>query len=166
MADDGFVQVEPDSTGKMVDTSQITTSEGTVQRQRVAIGDSNTAENFANVTGAGALQVDGSGVTQPVSGIVVAQGPVQTGNTPSFATVGVSSSLVLAANSSRTSAILTNTSTATIYLSFGANAAVVGSGIPLFPQGSLVLSSQDNVQQAINAIATASSSNLGIQEFV
>jgi hypothetical protein len=79
--------------------------------------------------------------------------------------VGVASAQALAANATRTAVVLTNTSNAIIYLAFGSNAAVVGSGIPLRPWGSLSLNVLDNVQQAINAIATAANSNLAIQEW-
>ena len=36
---DSFVQVPPDSTGRKVDTSPLTTTQGAVERQRVVIGD-------------------------------------------------------------------------------------------------------------------------------
>lgn len=39
MANDSFVQVAPDSTGKKIDNSQVTTGSGTVQRQRIVLGD-------------------------------------------------------------------------------------------------------------------------------
>lgn len=107
------------------------------------------------------LQLDASGNLK-----VNVAGPLQTGNAPTFATVGVTSATALAANTSRSAVVLTNTSGNTIYLAFGANAAVVGSGIVLYPYGgSLQLNVEDNVQQAIQAIASAASSNLAIQEF-
>jgi len=47
---DGFVQVPPDQSGKLIDTSQIVDGSGlTVQRQRVAIGDQFTANSLAAV---------------------------------------------------------------------------------------------------------------------
>jgi hypothetical protein len=65
---DSDIQVSPDSTGKLVDTSQVTTTAGTVQRQRVAIGDGATGGSLLTVSAGGAAKVDGSAVTQPVSG--------------------------------------------------------------------------------------------------
>ena len=110
------------------------------------------------------IQSSGTAITNTGGALNIA-GPIQTGNAPTFATVGVTSATALAANSSRTAVILTNTSTNTIYLGFGSNAAVVGSGVVLFPNSSLLLDVVDNVQQAITAIASGSSSNLAIQEF-
>ena len=118
----------------------------------------------SNPTQAVNIQSSGTALTN-TGGALNISGPVQTGNAPTFATVGVTSATALAANSSRTAVILTNTSTNTIYLGFGANAAVVGSGVVLFPNSSLLLDAIDNIQQAITAIASGSSSNLAIQEF-
>jgi hypothetical protein len=64
---DGFIQVPTDSTGKIVDTSELTVSAKTVERQRIVVADPTTAANLATVSAAGALKVDGSGATQPVS---------------------------------------------------------------------------------------------------
>lgn len=84
---------------------------------------------------------------------------------PTFATVGISSGQILASNLNRKSLIITNTSVNIIYLGIGAT-AVVGSGITLYPGGSLILNKDGIVTGAINAIASAASSNVSIQEFV
>lgn len=76
MPNDGFVQLQPDSSGKSVDTSELTVSGRTVERQRVVLSDDAGAANVAAVTAANALKVDGSAVTQPVS---VATVPLPTG---------------------------------------------------------------------------------------
>lgn len=68
---DDFVQVAPDSTGKKIDNTTVTTGVGTVERQRVSIGDAAAANNAA-VTAAGALKVDPSAV---VSHVVVDTAP-------------------------------------------------------------------------------------------
>ena len=47
---DGVIQVAPDSTGKMVDVSELTVGSNTVERQRVVIGDPTTATSLADVT--------------------------------------------------------------------------------------------------------------------
>jgi hypothetical protein len=107
------------------------------------------------VSASAPLPVTATGVT----------GPVQTGNAPTYATVGVTSATALAANASRTALILTNTSSNTISLGFGSNAAVLYSGITLYAGGSAMFDVMDNIQQAITAIASGASSNLAIQEF-
>lgn len=88
-----------------------------------------------------------------------------TPSSPTFATVGISSGQILASNLNRKSLIITNTSVNIIYLGIGAT-AVVGSGITLYPGGSLILDKDGIVTGAINAIASAASSNVSIQEFV
>lgn len=71
------IQVPPDSTGKVVETNS---PDGLTQRQVVTIGDKSTALNVLGITAGGAAKVDGSAVTQPVSGTVTSnQG---TANTP------------------------------------------------------------------------------------
>jgi hypothetical protein len=90
----------------------------------------------------------------------------QTASIPTHATVGTSSAQVIASNTSRTGLVLINDSSAKIYLGIGANAAVVGSGIMLYPNGVYDMSEYDFVQSAINAIAGTAGNNLTIQEFV
>jgi hypothetical protein len=63
----GSISVAPSTAGKLLDTVTVVTSEGTVHREGVFIGDPASPGNRAGVTAAGGLQVDGSGVTQPVS---------------------------------------------------------------------------------------------------
>lgn len=82
-----------------------------------------------------------------------------------FATVGTSSGQILASDLNRKGLILTNTSVNIIYLGIGAT-AVVGSGITLYPGGSFILDKDGIVTGAINAIASAASSNIAIQVFV
>ena len=50
-----------------VDVTLLTVNGVTVVRQRIVLADPVNAEQFANVTSAGALQVDASATTQPVS---------------------------------------------------------------------------------------------------
>lgn len=82
---------------------------------------------------------------------------------PAAATVGVSSAQVLASNANRTGLLLINTSVNTIYLGLGAT-AVIGSGITLYPGGTWEMNAFAFTTGAINAIASAASSNLAIQE--
>ena len=62
-----FVQVAPNSTGLKVDTTELVVGANTVERQNVCLADPSTAANVANVTASGALKVDASATTQPVS---------------------------------------------------------------------------------------------------
>src|ERR1035437_2452074 len=119
-----------------------------------------TASNLnATIVGTGTA-------TAPSGGVLTVQGPIQTGNAPTAATVGASSGIAVAANSSRTGLALVNTSANIISIAFGANAAVLYSGITLYPAGSLTLNILDGCQQAITAIASAAGSNLALQEMV
>lgn len=71
---DSFIQLPPDGTGKLLNTSQKVVGLNTVQSERHVITD-NVSNNYANVSAAGALQVDGSAVVQPVSGTVTTTPP-------------------------------------------------------------------------------------------
>lgn len=58
MAADGKVTVPPDSSGKNIDTTELTRADGTVvERQRVVLGDPALSELVANVTSGGELSV-------------------------------------------------------------------------------------------------------------
>jgi hypothetical protein len=87
-----------------------------------------------------------------------------TSNSPSVVSVGVTSAQALAVNSSRKGLILTNTGSANISLGFGV-AAVLNSGITLYPGGTFSMDEYSFTTVAINAIASAASTNLGIQEW-
>jgi hypothetical protein len=146
-----YVQVAPDSTGKLISNSQLVdANSNTVQRQVVSLGDSATEPNIVAVTGAGSLQVD-------------ARVP-QTPGSPTSATVGTSSASILAANSSRTGAVIINLSTNTVSLGFGV-AAVLGSGITLTQSGSFTMDAFCFSKGAVNAIASAAGSAVSIQEY-
>lgn len=53
---------------KKVDTAELRVGSNTVERQVMVLGDAATSANYCTVTSGGALKIDGSGVTQPVSG--------------------------------------------------------------------------------------------------
>lgn len=84
--------------------------------------------------------------------------------TPTFATVGTSSSQVVAANALRKGLCFVNTSANTISFGIGST-AVLNSGITIVPNGVYEMSEYDYATSAINAIASGASSNLSIQEF-
>lgn len=87
-----------------------------------------------------------------------------TSNAPSSASVGITSSQILAANANRKGLVLVNTSSANISLGFG-TAAVLNSGITLYPGGAFNMDEYCFTTSAITAIASAATSNLGIQEW-
>lgn len=83
---------------------------------------------------------------------------------PTFATVGVTSASAVAANANRRGLVLVNTSANRISFGLGAT-AVLNRGITLTPFGIWVMETFEFTTGAINAIASAASSNLAIQEF-
>ena len=87
-----------------------------------------------------------------------------TASSPTFATVGVTSAEAVASNASRKGLILVNTSANTISLGFGAT-AVLNSGITLLPGGTFDMGTFDFTTGAVNAIASAASSNMSIQQY-
>lgn len=87
-----------------------------------------------------------------------------TSNSPTASSVGVTSAQILAANANRKGLILVNTSSGNISLGFGA-AAVLNSGITLYPGGSFNMDEYCFTTSAINAIASVAASNIGIQEW-
>lgn len=86
-----------------------------------------------------------------------------TPSSPAAVSVGIASTLILAANASRRGARLVNTSNARISLAFGVP-AVLNSGMTLFPGGSFNMDEYDFNTSAINGIASAAASNIGAQE--
>jgi hypothetical protein len=83
---------------------------------------------------------------------------------PTFATVGVASAEALAADATRKGYDLVSTATGNISLAFGASPAVLYSGITLSSYGSLRVRGEF-ATLAVNAIASAAASNLGIQAY-
>lgn len=88
-----------------------------------------------------------------------------TPSSPTFSSVGVASAQAVAANANRKGLVLVNTSdTATISLGFGA-AAVLNSGITLAPGDVYIMDEYTFDLGAVNAIASAASTNLAVQEY-
>lgn len=87
-----------------------------------------------------------------------------TANSPATATVGVTSAQALAANSARKGLVIFNESANTVSIGIGAT-AVLSSGITLFPGGVWFMDEYTMTTAAINAIASAASSAISIQEF-
>lgn len=87
-----------------------------------------------------------------------------TASSPTFATVGVTSAEAVASNANRKGLVLTNTSNNYISLGIGV-AAVLYSGITLTPFGTWTMDEYTYTTGQIRAIASAASSNLGVQEW-
>lgn len=89
-----------------------------------------------------------------------------TPSAPTTATVGTSSGQVVASNANRKGLIIVNLSSNTISLGLGSNAAVLNSGATLTTLGSVFqMSEYDFTTGAVNAIASAGSSVISIQEY-
>lgn len=91
---------------------------------------------------------------------------VVSGAAPAQIDVDTASKTVVNENYNRYGIVLTNLSTGTIYLAFGTNSAVVGSGIALLPNGgNWSMDEFTFTKEAIQAIAHANNSLLAAQEF-
>jgi hypothetical protein len=64
---DSDVQLQPDGTGKLVDTGQVTTGAGAVQRQRVSIADASTGAAIAGVVSGSPAATDYGVETRPLN---------------------------------------------------------------------------------------------------
>jgi len=98
----------------------------------------------------------------------VAVGPnSSSGNAPTQVTVGVTSAQAVASNASRKGLILRNISTSSqvISLGFSGNAAVANDGVVLNPNDVYCMGSFDFSTGQVNAIASAASATLSVQEF-
>lgn len=78
---DGIVQLQPDSTGKKVDTSELTVGANVVERQRVVVASDTGATAIASVTAANGLAVDVTRVQGVVAAAQSGGWTVQPGNT-------------------------------------------------------------------------------------
>lgn len=147
------------------DAGELVTSSGGGGGGAVTIADG--ADVAEGSTGDAAWSGSGSGTVVSVLKKIAggSTSPV-TGSAPTFATVGVASAQILAANASRKGLLLVNTSSNFISFGFEGNAAVLNSGLTITPYGVLEMTPAMVSLGAIEAIASGASSNLGIQEFV
>jgi hypothetical protein len=83
---------------------------------------------------------------------------------PATASVGITSAQAVASNGSRKGLLITNLSNNFVSLGLGAT-AVLNSGITLTPYGSWQMDSFSFCTSAVNAIASAASSTISVQEF-
>lgn len=87
------------------------------------------------------------------------------GNAPQTATIVATSGAAVAANAARKGLIIRNVSINKISLGLDGNAAVLNSGITLYPGDAWNMDSYDFTVGAIAAIASAAGSVISIQEF-
>lgn len=89
MASEKYVQVPADSVGQKIRTIESIIGTDTVSQQVVSIADAVTPANLASISAGGAVKVDGSAVTQPVSGTFYpATQPVSIASMPSTPVTG------------------------------------------------------------------------------
>lgn len=89
-----------------------------------------------------------------------------TGSSPSAASVGITSGVVIAANTSRRGLVLINTSINIVSFNIVGGAAVLRSGITLYPGGVWEMDAYTFTTAGINGIASAASSNVALQELI
>jgi len=89
-----------------------------------------------------------------------------TPSAPTVVSVGIASASAVAAAATRKGLILRNLSNARISLGKGGNAAVLDSGITLYPRDVFCMNEYDFDTGVINAIASLATSNLAIQEYL
>lgn len=136
---------------------------GRAQFQKVTDG-TNTATVKAASTAAVATDTAIVVAISPNNQALVSSKIVLTAASPAAATVGTSTASAIAANANRKGLVVVNTSINRISLGIGA-AAVLNSGITLFPGDSWVMDEYNFTTAVINGIAGAASSNLAYQEF-
>jgi hypothetical protein len=139
-------------------TVTVTPSPGSVQDTNLT-----KVAGTAVTTGSGASDAGTQRVVLSSDSVVSTKTNL-TAQSPAFATVGVTSAQVVAANSARKGLVLVNNSTANISIAFAAT-AVSGSGVVLYPGGVFFMDEYMFTTSAVTAIATAAASNLGVQEW-
>lgn len=158
-----FVGVPPDSSGKRIDCFQITRVDNmVVHRQAVVLADPQNPANAANVTAAGAVQVDNSGVTQPIA---FAPGLAQLSSVPVVISASGDNTIIAGASGLRVKLYrLLLVADGLTYLTFKNGATALSGAIPVYTGGGLTLdlsgepwyqttAGQDLVLNSANAVA-------------
>lgn len=112
------------------------------------------------------LVKDGSGnnINSQQNGLNVNTKTPHTYSAPATASVGTTSTLILAANANRVGLYLSNTSAQQISLGFNGNAAAYQYGITLYPGEKFWMDEYSFSTGAIYAVTTGAASYIGIQE--
>lgn len=139
--------------GTTVDTNSGNKSAGT---QRIVL-----ATDQPQLTNA--LKVDGSGVTQPVSGSVTAtKSTGATSSVPSQPAVSTTSATVLAANSNRKLAVIVNNNSVGAYIKAGATASSSSYTYYLQPSGGTLV--EDTYNGKFDAVLVSGTGVLAVTE--
>lgn len=143
---DGIVQVAPDSTGKKVDTSELTVNAQTVERQRVVLADDATAAALAKILNSAPAGTEYALVTRPILGRGQSNAA---GSIPvvlaSDAAVTIFNGTVDAGNSSTTP--------------LGISGVFTGAWIDAFNQGSVLVYAFSDKSSAANGVTVQWSSD-------
>lgn len=123
-------------------------------------------EGIAGTPAGGVLTIQGSatGTPVPVTGSQVITKVPLNPNAPMNVTAGVASAVAVAFNANRKGMVVTNLSINKISIGLGV-AAVVNSGIVLYPGGVWVMDDYTFTLDSVSVIASAASSLVAIQEF-
>jgi hypothetical protein len=157
---DGIIQVPPDSTGKLVDTSEITVAGQSVERQRIVIASNTGSATFATILSSGPVGTEGGLVvrnipsgTQEVNGqISLAAGTANIGfinNISATVSVAVPSGLAL------------NASTANIGTLNNISATVTVAGNIGLAAGSNNIGIVNNISATVSVVVGAGTANMG-----
>jgi hypothetical protein len=84
---------------------------------------------------------------------------------PTLVNANITSNEIISANANRAGIEMVNTSINIVSLAFGVHAASLLSGITLYPGDTWVMDEKSYTTLAINAIGSAASCNLAVQEF-
>lgn len=111
-----------------------------------------------------ANSIDGNIATCDTDNVTVLKTAI-TASSPATQTIGTTSQSLVGANASRKGLIITNTHASNVLsLAFGTT-AVAGSGIVLWPRDSFCMDAYSLSTAAINAVASAASTTVAVQEF-
>lgn len=157
MANDGFVQVPPNSTGGKVDCSSLSVGGAIVARQRVVIGDPSKSAGLALVS-AGSLQVVVTGgKIDNISATVLVSGSLTIGGVLPGASVTAASSLTLIGGTDGTLArtILTDTTGKQIVTGQVSVTGSVAISNTVTVQGQVSVTGQVAISNTLNVNAVA-----------
>lgn len=126
--------------------------------------DAGTAAALGQTTMSASVPVALASNQSSIPVTIAGAGTPLTANAPTTATVGVASASALASNAGRDGVIIVNVSVNKVCLGLGST-AVLNSGICLLPGGTWTMDAFSFSTGTINAIASAASSVISIQEF-
>lgn len=153
--------VGADTNGNLLtkDYSDGPVTPGTAASSSLLIGTQyNSTLPILTSTQQAAIQSDANGA------LIISTKVPRTYSVPQTASVGTTSTLILAANTARKGLYLSNTSTQAISFGFNGNAAAYQYGITLYPGEKFWMDEYSFSTGAIYAITTGAGTYIGIQE--